>query len=140
MKPQIHPAIASQHYRMLELQSRISSASPHRLVGILYGELLQSLDIIIAMHGQGKIIAGNTHLAKSLTIIVALEASLDFDNGGNLASMLNRTYRSAARRLNEAAGEDDIGKIEEVRVSIGDIAYAWQALSAASPRSAPSRR
>jgi flagellar secretion chaperone FliS len=129
MQPKIHPAIASQHYRMLDLQSRVASASPHGLVGLLYEELLRSLDLIVAKHAQGKVIAGNTHLAKALSIIVALEGSLDFANGGELAPVLNRIYRSAARSLNEAAKEDDVGKVEEVRYAISDIAYAWQALS-----------
>jgi flagellar secretion chaperone FliS len=129
MQPKIHPAIASQHYRMLDLQSRVASASPHGLVGLLYEELLRSLDLIVAQHAQGKVIAGNAHLTKALSIIVALQGSLDFANGGDLAPVLNRIYRSAARTLNEAAKEDDIGKIEEVRSAISEIAYAWQALS-----------
>jgi flagellar secretion chaperone FliS len=129
MQPKIHPAIASQHYRMLDLQSRVASASPHGLVGLLYEELLRSLDLIVAKHAQDKVIAGNAHLAKALSIIVALGGSLDFANGGDLAPVLNRIYRSAARSLNEAAKEDDVGKVEEVRDAISDIAYAWQALS-----------
>ncbi len=129
MRSNIHPAVASQHYRALDLQSRVASASPHGLVGLLYEELLRSLDLIIAKHAQGKVIAGNAYLAKALSIILALEGSLDFANGGDLAPVLNRIYRSAARSLNEAAKEDDLGKIEEVRAAISDIAYAWQALS-----------
>jgi flagellar secretion chaperone FliS len=128
-KQHFHPAIASQHYRMLDLQSRVASASPHGLVGLLYQELLRSLDLILLTHAKGKGIAGNAPLAKALSIILALEGSLNFADGGDLAPVLNRIYRSATRNLKEAANEDDIGKVEEVRVAIGDIAYAWQALS-----------
>lgn len=129
MQPKTHPAIASQHYRMLDLQSRVASASPHGLVGLLYEELLRSLDLIVAKHAQGKTIAGNTHLAKALSILVALEGSLDFTNGGDLAPLLRRIYRSATRGLNEAAYNDDIAKIVDTRAAISDIAYAWQALT-----------
>ena len=129
MQPKTHPAIASQHYRMLHLQSRVASASPHGLVGLLYEELLRSLDLIIAKHAQGKAIAGITHLAKALSILVALESSLDFDKGGNLALVLSRIYRSTTRDLNEAARNDDIAKIVDTRAAISDIAYAWQALT-----------
>lgn len=128
MQPKIHPAIASQHYRTLDLQSRVASASPHGLVGLLYEQLLRSLDLVIARHAQGKAIAGNAHLAKALSIIVALEHSLDFKSGGDLAPVLNRIYRSAAQSLGEAAKKDEVGKIEEVRDAISDIAYAWQSL------------
>lgn len=129
MRPKTHPAIAGQHYRMLDLQSRIASASPHGLVGMLYEELLRSLDLIITKQAKGQVIAGNTDLAKALSIIVALEGSLDFEMGGDLARTLVRIYRSAARNLNDAARNDDISKIKEVRSAISDIAYAWQALA-----------
>ncbi len=129
MQLKTHPAIASQHYRMLDLQSRVASASPHGLVGLLYEELLRSLDLIAAKHKQGKVIAGNTHLSRALSIIVALESSLDFANGGDLAPVLHRIYRSSARSLNEAAKDNDITKIDYVRSAISDIAYAWQALA-----------
>jgi flagellar secretion chaperone FliS len=129
MQPKTHPAIASQHYRMLDLQSRVASASPHGLVGLLYEELLRSLDLLIAKHAQGKTIAGNTHLVKALSILVALEGSLDFTKGGELAPLLSRIYRSATRGLNEAARDDDIAKIADARAAISDIAYAWHALT-----------
>jgi flagellar secretion chaperone FliS len=129
MQPKTHPALASQHYRMLDLQSRVASASPHGLVGLLYEELLRSLDLIVVKHAQGKAIAGNTHLAKALSILVALEGSLDFTNGGDLALVLGRIYRSTTRSLNEAARNDDISKITDARTAISDIAYAWQALT-----------
>jgi flagellar protein FliS len=129
MQPKTHPAIASQHYRMLDLQSRVASAGPHGLVGLLYEELLRSLDLIIAKHAQGKTIAGNTHLAKALSILVALEGSLDFTNGGDLAPLLRRIYRSATLGLNDAARDDEIAKIKGARAAMSDIAYAWQALT-----------
>ena len=129
MQPKTHPAIASQHYRMLDLQSRVASASPHGLVSLLYEELLRSLDLIIAKYAQGKTIAGNAHLAKALSIFIALEGSLDFSKGGDLAAVLSRIYRSATRSLNEAARNDDIGKIVDARAAISDIAYAWQSLT-----------
>lgn len=128
MQPKTHPAIASQHYRMLDLQSRVASASPHGLVSLLYEELLRSLDLLIAKHARGDSIAGNPQMAKALSILIAIESSLDFANGGDLAPVLSRIYRSAARSLNEAAHENDIGKVQEVRSATSDIAYAWQAL------------
>jgi flagellar secretion chaperone FliS len=129
MRPKIPPTIASQHYRMLELQSRVATAGPHGLVALLYEELLQSLDLIIAFALRGKAIAGNAHLSKALSIITALEGSLDFANGGDLAPVLNRIYRAARRGLNEAAHDNDTEKIRSVHKAISDIAYAWQAMA-----------
>lgn len=129
IQSKIHPAIASQHYRTLDLQSRVASAGPHGLVGLLYEELLRSLDLIIANQARGKVIAGNAHLTKSLSIIMALDSSLDFAKGGDLAPVLSRIYRSALRSLNDSARDGDISTVKDVRAAFSDIAFAWQALS-----------
>jgi flagellar protein FliS len=123
------PAMANQHYRNVELQSRVASASPHGLVGLLYEELLRSLDLLGATVGRGTPVSGNVYHVKALSIIIALESSIDFNNGGDLAGVLQRIYRSAARTLNQAARTNDIAEITEVRSAISEIAYAWAALA-----------
>lgn len=124
-----HPAIANQHYRTLELQSRVASASPHGLVSILYEELIRALDLIILAHSRGNPISGSKQHGKALSILIALETSIDFPNGGDLAPVLQRIYRSAMRALNAAARSNDISDVKDVREAISDIAYAWNALA-----------
>ena len=124
-----HPAFANQHYRDMELQSRVASASPHGLVSLLYEELLRTLDLLAATAKRGSAISGNPHHAKALSIVIALESSIDFANGGDPASVLRRIYRSAVHRLNEAARTNDVARIAELRDAISEIAYAWAALA-----------
>jgi flagellar secretion chaperone FliS len=128
MQPKTRPAIAGQHYRMLELTSRVESASPHGLVGLLYEELLRALDLAVASANAGKLLSGNIHVTRALTIIVALEGSLDMEKGGDLAMTLARIYRACRQGIYEASRNDDANTISEVRGAISDIAYAWQAL------------
>jgi flagellar secretion chaperone FliS len=128
MQPRTHPAIASQHYRMLELKSRVESASPHGLVGLLYEELIRSLELALFAARKGQALMGNPHLVKAGSILVALEGSIDFDAGGDLATTLARVYGACRKGLNDAAKTGDEQKLAEVRDAIGDIFYAWQAL------------
>lgn len=129
MFPRTHPAAANQQYRNLELQSRVASASPHGLVSILYEELLRALDLLSASLNRGNTISGNPHHGKALSIIIALESSIDFANGGDLANILQRIYRSSVRTLNDAARANDASGVTEVRSAISDISYAWNALA-----------
>jgi flagellar secretion chaperone FliS len=129
MQPRIHPAIASQHYRTLALKSRVESAGPHGLVALLYDELLAAIDLLVARSGQQAKLAGSAPLTRAQSIIVALEASLDFDKGGELAAVLARIYRSARNNLAAAVMEDDGEKLQEIRDAVSNIAYAWQALA-----------
>jgi len=124
-----HPAIASEHYRTLELESRITSANPHGLISIMYEELLRTLDLLMLVHKRGNPISGSVHHGKAVSIIIALDSSIDFNNGGELAKVLQRIYHSALRALNDAVSNNDVSGIEEVRTAISDIAYAWNALS-----------
>ena len=129
MHPRTNPAIANQHYRNMELQSRVASASPHGLVSLLYEELLQSLDLLVVQFSRGKPISGNPHHSKALSILIALESSIDFAKGGDLAGILQRIYRSAVHTLNNAASANDVDHVNDVRSAISEIAYAWAALA-----------
>lgn len=129
MLARTHPNMVNQHYRNIELQSRVASASTHGLVSLLYEELLRSLDLLMATVKRGASISGNPHHAKALSIFIALESSIDFANGGDLAGVLQRIYRSAMGTLNDAARANDISRIAELRAAISEIAYAWAALT-----------
>lgn len=129
--PRLNATSAGNYYRNLELTSRVGEASPHALVALLYEELLRSLDIIISIASSDTIQPNNTHLAKAQSILVALEGSLDFDNGGELAPVLARIYRSARRELGDAITGSNPEKLAELREAISTIAYAWAALSVA---------
>lgn len=124
-----HPTIANEHYRTLELQSRVASANPHGLISIMYEELLRALDLLMLSHKRGNAISGSAHHGKALSIILALDSSIDFNNGGDLAPVLQRIYHSALRTLNDASSHNNISGVQEVRNAISDIAYAWNALS-----------
>lgn len=125
----LHPAIASQHYRTLELKSRVESAGPHGLVALLYEELLRALDLAIARGQRGELLPGNASVAKAQSIFIALETSLDFDGGGELAATLGRIYRAGRASLQDASKTSDGTKLQEIRDAVSDIAYAWQSLA-----------
>lgn len=114
---------------MLELKSRVESSGPHGLVGLLYEELLRSLDVVIASSGASCLSPTNKHIEKATSILVALEASLDFNEGGHLASTLSRIYRACRVGLTDAAKTGDGQKLSEIRDAVSTIAYAWRALS-----------
>jgi flagellar protein FliS len=129
MQPRVHPAIASQHYRTLALKSRFERGDAHGLVALLYDELLGSIDLLVVRSSHRSKLVGSAPLTQAQSIIAALEASLDFDKGGELAAVLARIYRAARSNLNAAASDGDEYKFREIRHAISNIAYAWQALA-----------
>ena len=106
----------------------MEGASPHRLVAILYEELENALDTAIRATEGGLDIAAHTQMARARSILAALEAGLDFDRGGALATTLCGVYRAMQRQL--AAAARDAEKLREVRTGVADIARSWRALTA----------
>ncbi len=118
------PNITSQLHHMLKLKSRIEGSDPHPLIGLLYEELIRSLDLIIVHCKQGDDVVESEPVIRAVSILNALEESLDFDKGGDMAIALARIYRSARQEL--SAG--DLTKLNEIQEVICTIAYTWRVL------------
>jgi len=118
-------AKACSQYQALELNSRLEAASPHRLVSILYEELARAIDIIVIALGQGHRIATHTQVDRARTILISLEASLDFRSGGSLATSLATVYRSMRKELAMASQSNDPVRLEALRAGVDSISQAW---------------
>jgi flagellar secretion chaperone FliS len=116
---------AQSQYKSLELASRVEGASPHALVAILYEELLRSLDVLGAALRQGRNLACEPHAARARSILTALVASLDFDQGGGVAQTLAGVYRAMTRQLSEAIADQDNAKLSELRDGVAAIKESW---------------
>ena len=120
---------ASEHYRMLELASRIETATPQARVGLLNEELLRTLGHCIAAAANGGAVIGGNDVAKAQSIFAALNSSLALEQGSDLTPTIARVYSVCRENLDDAAATADTHKLTEIRNAISDIAYAWQALA-----------
>jgi flagellar secretion chaperone FliS len=116
---------AQSQYKSLELASRVEGASPHALVTILYEELLRSLDVLGAALRQERDLAREPSAARARSILTALSASLDFDQGGGVAQTLGGVYRAMTRQLSEAIVDQDNAKLSELRDGVSAIKESW---------------
>ncbi len=119
---------ARNQYKSLELASRVEGASPHALVGILYDELLRSLDVLGAALRQGRDIAREPSAARARSILTALSASLDFDQGGGVAQTLAGVYRAMTLTLSEAITSGGAAKLSALRDGVETISESWKRL------------
>lgn len=124
---------AQKQYRSLSIASRIEAASPHELVAILYEELLGALDITAAAVAQGKAAAGRASRERATSILLALEASLDFERGGGLARTLAAIYRAMQKELTICVQMGDAGKLKAIRGSVAELLAAWVQIRAREP-------
>jgi flagellar protein FliS len=122
--------LAQKRYEALSITSRIEGASPHELVVILYEELLRSLDVARSALVLGKADALRSGRNRSISILIALEASLDFEQGGDLAALLGGIYRSMRKDLASSGAADSPEKLEALRSGIAELLDAWTRIGA----------
>lgn len=117
---------ALEHYKSIELQTRIETASPHELIHLL----LQGARSHIATaqgHIQRKQISEKgEHIGKTISIIEGLRVSLDHENGGEIATNLDRLYEYIQNILLKANLDNDIELLAQANSLLAEIHQAWQ--------------
>ena len=68
-------------------------------------------------------------IGKAIGIIDGLRASLDLEQGGEIASNLNDLYDYMNRRLVEANAADQPELLDEVSGLLGEIRSAWEQIT-----------
>jgi flagellar protein FliS len=63
--------------------------------------------------------------ARALSILHALDSSLDFEKGGDIALGLAQIYREARRLLIEGAQFRSTAQVRKARDIVAEIADAW---------------
>lgn len=116
---------ASRRYAAVHTGSRIESATPHELVKILFDELLLAIDAAVLAHAASDMAKFNDKHARAMSIIHALESSLDFERGGQVAISLAQIYRESRRLLLLSAREKTIDDAIKARAILTEIADAW---------------
>ena len=81
-------------YRSTERNALVETEDPHKLVLVMFDALIKSLEIYAENIDVKKadLELRSKHFSRSLTIIYALQSSLDFEKGGEIADNLFQTY------------------------------------------------
>jgi flagellar protein FliS len=116
---------AGEHYRSIELTSKIEAASPHRLISILYDELILSLSVVKGAIRRGDAMRINEARARAQSIVQTLDAGLDHAKGGDIAGALASVYREVDRLIASGCRTMDAGGIHMAQNLISEIAEAW---------------
>ena len=123
-----HLGGAGARYRNIENNARVEGASPHKLIAILFEELVRSVEATRVALERNVIGRQADRQARALSILQALDASLDHEKGGELAKNLSAVYREGRRLISTGTREKRPELIEQARAMLADIASAWDAI------------
>lgn len=117
------------------------SASPARLVFMLYERAITSLNEAIAAIDAGQIEARWRANKRATEIVLHMWSTLDVEKGGEIAANLDRLFSYIMRRLPEVDLRNDRNTATEVIQLLTPLRDAWRDLSNApvAPIEQPAR-
>jgi flagellar protein FliS len=116
-------------YQQVDIQSKVSSSTPHSLVSMLLQGVLDKLAKATGAIQRNDIADRGQAISDSIRIIDNLRASLDVVNGGTIATGLASLYDYMERRLVAANARGDEQIIDEVVTLLNEIKSAWDTIS-----------
>ena len=120
---------ALKAYEQVEQDFMVESANRHRLVEILFTELVASIDRAIMGISVDDQSARSAGVSKALTIVYSLRTSLDFERGGDVAKSLADLYDWARLQLLATNNDRATERLTAVRTSLAEISEAWSSIA-----------
>lgn len=121
----MHPNRAAKQYQTVSSQTSIVDADPHRLVQILMENALQKLAFAKASMARNDIHDKGLNISLALSIIEALQTSLNKEEGGDIADNLDELYAYMIKTLLEANLHSDIDKVDEIIKLLSVVKDGW---------------
>lgn len=132
------PRSGASAYGNVGLETGVVSASPHKLIVMLFDGALAAL--AKAMHDikAGNVPAKGKSISQAISIIDnGLRASLDKKSGGEIAISLDALYQYMSERLLVANLKNAIDILEEISGLLKDLRGAWVAIGTDPAVAAP---
>ena len=116
-------------YAKVGIETGVTSASPHKLIVMLFDGALVSLAGAMNHMKAGNIAEKGAAISKTIMIIDSgLRAALDKKAGGEIAEGLDALYEYMGSRLLQANLKNDLTILEEVQRLLGELRSAWNAI------------
>jgi flagellar protein FliS len=110
-------------------ENTVTTQSRGRLIILLYEGAIKFMKLAIKEMEAGHHEAKGRYINKAQDIINELNAVLDMDGGGAVASNLRKLYVFMHRRLSEANTKRDPQMIREVVGLMEELNQSWKAIS-----------
>ena len=123
----------TQAYQNAERQALAEMDDPHLIVLTTLDALLKSMQIFesnIDLRAGGNQELKSKHFARALTIIYALQSSLDFEKGESIATNLFQLYEFARQQMIADLGKGMAEGTPKAMQALSEIRDAWQAIGA----------
>jgi len=131
MSAKMNSALSS--YSDYGYNTEIEYADPHRLIQMLFEGALKRISFAKGAMQRKQIVEKGKFISQTIEIVGGLRASLDSDNGGDIAANLESLYEYINRQLVTANLKNSEEILDEVAGLLTDVKVAWDAINAPAP-------
>ena len=113
-------------YRQIDVVGRTAMADGPALVQLLYEEPIAALRSAAWATEHGQLARKSERVTRATAILFALEAGLDFDNGGEMSITFAKLYAGARKQIVDGSLGQDANVFRAVAANMVEIAEAWE--------------
>ena len=113
-------------YTKVYQKAAVSTMDQKKMIVLLYDGAIKFLSIAVNKMNAAEAYEAHTNLIRGKSIVAELLASLDMDNGGDIAMNLQRLYAYMFNTLIDANLERDVTRIQEVVELLKQLREAWK--------------
>ena len=116
-----------KEYKNIDIHSKLENNNSHDFIKIVLNELINNMKTLSISLKEGPKISSTKSKAfsQSLSSIIVLQSSLDFENGQPIAGNLNDLYNYCKKEIITGYRELRSDGIESAILVITDIFEAW---------------
>jgi len=118
-------------YTSSDREAVAESNDPVAMVALLFDELIRQMREFVRHTDQeaGNAEARSNHFSRSLTLIYALQSSLNFEQGGDIANNLFRLYEYSRQQLLADWKGKTTERTKQAITILDEIRDAWHQIS-----------
>lgn len=116
---------AIAQYQSVDVSSAVMSASPHKLISLLFEGFLRRIMEAKGAVERGDKTASSTAIGKAISIVGELQGSLRDQETNELSQQLDSLYDYIQRLLLQANREKDMAKLDEAAQLIIPVKESW---------------
>ena len=115
-------------YSNSEREAVLEVEDPHAIISLMFDELIKAMGVFLNNLDlkSANTVARNNAFSRSLTLIYALQSSLNFEKGGDIADNLFTLYEFARQKIMESSKTQERESLEAALSSLQNIAEAWK--------------
>ncbi|AGI23642.1 flagellar protein FliS [Pseudomonas sp. ATCC 13867] len=121
---------AMKQYQQVSLESRVAESSPHALIQMLMQGGLERMAQARGAIERGQLAERGELISKAIGIVGGLREALNLEQGGELASNLDRLYGYMTERLLEVNRSGNSAILDEVSGLLREVKSGWDAIAA----------